>query len=403
MVGLFNSIVSVPIRMRCSRMSLSLASGPECDQACSKPEAVVDANPAKAAVPLPAKEGWDGYLVFDNDKVGIWTVKPYQVFPQYGTPEIVGLDDKGRCLVIVSYSGKWTPMVLGHDGKWLGGLTHGDIDPRISGSELYTGGRKGNLYQITSHPQGAADFRLIAYLPGREIHTILSGDLDPRTKGRELLVFTRPGGLFRLTPDGKDGKFITEHLQDLPGRVRDALILPGKGEASPEIVTVSRSGRLELLTIDSDGLKWSTLYQDEMGMGRLTPGPHEAGKPVVFYASHDDGRILRFAKEASGKWRAKTIFQGPQGPRGIAAGRFCNDPEIESIAVFGYSSEVILLTRKGKGPWKDQVIFEDCDKGHWLGTAELDGRNATRELIGSGYGGRIFMLARPPEYGLKTK
>jgi len=29
------------------------------------------------------------------------------------------------------------------DGKWLGGLCHGDVDPRIAGAELYTGGQNG--------------------------------------------------------------------------------------------------------------------------------------------------------------------------------------------------------------------------------------------------------------------
>lgn len=33
--------------------------------------------------------------------------------------------------------------------------------------------------------------------------------------------------------------------------------------------------------------------------------------------------------------------------------------------------------------------------------AEVDGRNGTRELVGSGYGGRIFLLSRPPGYGLE--
>ena len=40
-----------------------------------------------------------------------------------------------------------------------------------------------------------------------------------------------------------------------------------------------------------------------------------------------------------------------------------------------------------------------ASKGHWLGVAEVDGRNATRELIASGYGSRIVLLSRPPGYG----
>jgi hypothetical protein len=40
------------------------------------------------------------------------------------------------------------------------------------------------------------------------------------------------------------------------------------------------------------------------------------------------------------------------------------------------------------------------DKGHWLCSAEVDGRNATRELFLCGYAGRLVMLFRPPGYGL---
>ena len=58
-----------------------------------------------------------------------------------------------------------------------------------------------------------------------------------------------------------------------------------------------------------------------------------------------------------------------------------------------------MLSRKGGEPWKVETLFEDRDKGHSLAVAELDGRNATEELLGSGYGGRIFMLSRPVGYG----
>jgi hypothetical protein len=42
----------------------------------------------------------------------------------------------------------------------------------------------------------------------------------------------------------------------------------------------------------------------------------------------------------------------------------------------------------------------DVDKGHWLAAGELDGRNATDELVAAGYSGRVVLLARPPGYGL---
>lgn len=355
-------------------------------------------DPAKAEIPLPAEAGWGAFLLLDNESTGIWTVEPHQVFEQYGCPEVVGLDDLGRCWVLVSYSGKWTPLETVHDGRWLGGLAHGDVDPRVAGSELYTGGQKGNLYQVVPHPHGALDCRLIAHLSGREIHTLLAGDLDPRSPGSELLVFTRPGGLFRVSPTGSHGTFEVEPLQPLDGRIRDALLLPESAGQPPAIATVSRAGRLELLRIAEDGPRWVTLYADPMGMGRVTLRPARADEPVVLYASHDDGRILRLERGAADDWSVETIYLGPQGPRGIAAGRFDPDPAVETVAVFGYSGEVELLTR-GESGWRAETIFRDRDKGHWLATAELDGRNATREILCSGYGGRIAMLVRPPGDG----
>ena len=99
-------------------------------------------------------------------------------------------------------------------------------------------------------------------------------------------------------------------------------------------------------------------------------------------------------------WESEVVYLGPQGPRGIAAGRFHADPEVETVAVFGYSAKVELLSRRTGGTWEVETLFVDRDKGHWLCTAELDGRNATDELLASGYGGRIVLLSRPPGYGL---
>jgi len=79
---------------------------------------------------------------------------------------------------------------------------------------------------------------------------------------------------------------------------------------------------------------------------------------------------------------------------------FHPDPEVESVAVFGYSGKVQLLTRGPGDTWDVETIFEDRDRGHWLSVAELDGRNRTDEILGSGYGGRVFLLSRPPGYGL---
>ena len=359
---------------------------------CTLALALDQTDPTKGEVPLPAAPGWNARLVLDRGDIGIWTVRSFPVFNTYATPEILGLSDDGRCHVLVAYSGKWTPTDVVHDHKWLGGIAFDDVDPRLDGSEAYVGGEKGNLYQIAFYPYGTVDCRLIAQLPGLEIHSIVSRPVDGR---KELLVFTRPGALYRGTPNFDDGGFDVRFVEELPGRVRNAVILPGPGSAT--IATVSRSGHLRTLSVDG---MWTTIHEDSSGMGRLTlKWDHQSAKSIVMYSTLDDGRILRHER-VNNDWTTETIYQGPQGPRGVVSGVFTEDRSEESIVIFGYSGKVELLVRT-PGGWTSTTIFEDRDRGHSLTTIEIDGRNATTEIVGSGYGGRIFLLSRPPGYGVE--
>jgi len=361
----------------------------------------VPKEPKDGEVRLPAHAGWRATLVLDNGGVGVWTVDAFPVLPQYGTLEIVGLDDLGRCHVLEGYSGRWKPNMLLSDRRWLGGLAFGDVDPRVRGAEIYTGGQNGNLYQISGHANGVLDGRMIGKVPGFEIHTIIAGDVDPGSDGPELLLFTRPGRLYRVTPTGPHGAFETKFVQELPGRFRDALVLPSPPGTIPEIATVSRTGHLRILRMTPKGAEIRVVYEDRMGMGRLALRDGGAGESPILYATHDDGRILRFERAASGKWSHEVIYLGPLGPRGVASGWFDPDPKRETVAVFGYSGKVQLLTAPEKpgSPWKVETLFIDTDKGHWLCAAEMDGRNSTDEIISSGYSGRIVMLHRPPGAG----
>jgi len=385
---------TVPLPCAVLAVAVLLAAVP-----CSSQERSPNTDPRNGAVPLPSlSEEWRAHLVLDNDGVGVWTVDSFNVFEQFACPEIVGLDDKGRCTVLEGYSGRWRPVTTISDREWLGGLAFGDVDPRVSGCELYTGGKRGNLYQVPAYRNGVLDNRRIAHLPGREIHTIVGGDLDPTHPGKELLLFTRPGGLYRVSPTGPNGTFETKPLGDLAGRVRQAVVLPAKEGEAPEIGTVSRAGRFALLRITPDGPKWTCVYEAAMGKGRLALRPPRPGQPTVVYTTHDDGRILRHERRGKDAWHTETIYLGPQGPRGVVAGAFDKDPSVETVAVFGYSRRLEVLKRTPAG-WQVETIFEDLDKGHWLATAELDGRNNTREIITSGYSGRVVLLSRPPGYG----
>lgn len=356
------------------------------------------ADPTAGEVSLGSRGGFDATLAY-HGAVGVWTVECLPVLGQYGCPQIVALDDAGRCIVLNSYSGKWTPNVAVQDGQWLGGVAFADVDPRREGRELYIGGQRGNLYQVWPHPQGGFDANVIAYIPGHEIHTLVAGELDDARAGVELFAFTHPGGMYALQPGSEPGtRFDCRLVQKLTGRVRDAAVVTDSRTGRPAVVTVSRAGEVALLTMVDGAPEWRTIFSTAMGLGRLAVRPGRAGDPLVLYITCDDGRIVRLAEQRPGEYHAETIYAGPQGPRGVGAGRFHEDATVEAIAVFGYSRRVELLTRSQRG-WLAETIFEDADKGHWLATGELDGRNTTDEIVLSGYSGRVVLLARPPGYG----
>ena len=374
-------------------------------------------NPRTAEVPLATvASDWNARLVYECPPTGIWSVAAFPVFEQYASPEVVALDDRGRCLVFVSYSGKWTPKTIIEEGTWLGGLAHGDVDPRLPGAELYVGGKGGNLYQVGAYADGVLDARRVAHFAGHEIHTIVAGELDPRCAGPELFVFTRPGALYRVTPTGADGSFETTRLADLEGRVRGALVIPaadlgrssdgdGADGGADVVATVSRAGTLELVSVGADGVVRDVVYSAPMGFGRIARAPQRPGRGLVLYTTLDDGRVLRHAARRAGSWDTTTIHHGAQGPRGLVAGRFHADADVECVAVFGYGREVELLTARDDGHepagiWDAETIFVDRGRGHGLAVAELDGRNATDELVTCGYGARVVMLARPPGHGV---
>jgi ABC-type transport system substrate-binding protein len=363
-------------------------------------------DPRQEEVPLPSLGSWQASLLYASD-AGIWGLATAQVFPEYGCPEVIALDDRGRCTVLVSYSGKWTPIQTVEDGKWLGTFSHLDLDGSRQGPEMYAGGLRGNLYQIWMHEQGGCDARVIAYFEGEEIHTLVGGDLLPSRPGGELLVFCRSGAVFDVRPrvnpghDSASGSpFDAHRVGTLPGRVRDAVVLSSSDSGAPWIATTSRAQEVALVRMNGEGLDREVLLRQPMGFGRIARRRHEGQGPEVLYVSRDDGLILRLEGSAGAPWKEEVVYAGPQGPRGLAAGRFGTDPKSETIAVFGYSKRVQLLTRTAPGRWTKEDLFEDISGGHWLMAAELDGRNATDELVGSGYGSRVFMLARPPGYGL---
>ncbi len=339
-------------------------------------------TPSKADAALSAAPGWRATAALDLGSTGIWTTKVLDVFERYGGQEVVALDDTGRCHVLVQYAGKWTDHTAAHDTTWFGGLTHGDVDARKPGRELYVGAASGRVWQITPQPEGVLDANVIADLAGAEVHTLVALE-------GELLAFTSPGAMWRLRPRADDSRFEAREVALTRGRVRDAVRL-----ADGSLALVSRDGTLEVRAADALEREGALVLRVEGGLGRLA-----ASSTGVLYAASDDGVVWRCERGPTG-WSNERIFVGPQGLRGIVCGRFTLPTPREELALFGYSGEVVLLARAAEGSWSSSAIFTDRDKGHWLGVGELDQRNATDELVGSGYGGRVFVLAREPGYGL---
>jgi hypothetical protein len=349
---------------------------------------------------LGQRAGWNASLVLDlGPTTPLWTVASLKVFPHFGCDEVVGLDDKGHCHVLEGYSGRWTPFTLVNDPAWLGGIAQGDVDARIPGSELYVAGKSGNVYQVVAHRQGIVDYRWLANLEGREVHTLIAADVLPDHPGDELLAFTNPGALFVGWPRSDRDGFEFQKLEELQGRVRDAVLLPRENGGPVEVATASRAGLIEVFRFARGAVQHLPVHTARMGAGRIALRPPAKQEPLVLYSTRDDGTIWRHERRSADQWVNEAIWFGPQGPRGVAAGRFDADPAVETLMVCGYSAKVELLRKDGDG-WHTETVFEDRDKCHWIARAELDGRNATDEVVVTGYGGRIVLLSRVPGYGM---
>jgi hypothetical protein len=344
--------------------------------------------------------GWMASLLHEDAQAGVWGVAALQIFPQYGSPEVVVLDEAGRCLVLVSSAGSWNAQPAVTDGAWLAPLAHADVDPELEGPELYVAGKRGIVYQVVGHKSGALDARVVAEVHGYEIHALVAGELDPSRPGPELLAFTVPGGLCLLRPAAGRARFDVEWLQELPARVREALVLPAFTGGGPLIATVSRAGRLELLQLGPEGPRWQLVHAEPTDFTGLAMRPLALGPEAVLYTTTDDGRVLRHQKDFTGRWQAEILHVGAPGARGLVAGRLSEDPAAECLAYFTRNGEVVLLERGADG-WKAETIFVDRDRGWRLALAELDGRNGTPEILCAGYSGRVVLLARPPGYGLR--
>ncbi len=343
-------------------------------------------------------EHWAAQTIHSGDD-GVWYAHVDQVVEAHAPPEVIATDDAGRLFVLSVYSGKWTPHQVTPDRQWLAPSRPADIDPRLPGRELYAAGQAGSIHQVTLRPQPFARFTLesreIGHVAAEEFHTVLTAELAEGA-GAELLAFGISGAVYRASPSGAAGAFRVERVGHVGGRVRDALVAELPGSERATVLGVSRAGHLLAMQLDRQGLTSRVVLHESQGLGRIARGR----KRGTFYVTRDDGVLLRVMFDAPGDVAREPILVTDQGLRGVAAGRFFADDR-EAVAVYGYNGIVQLVSRGPDGSWQVTDIWTGAQKGHWLTTGELDGRNSTDELVAAGFDGEVVLLSRRPGYGLE--
>ncbi len=381
--------------------------------ACSSdPSLLPQDDPSKGEIRLSGSApGWDAFHLFTTDCWRLHALGGGMLTNYYGSPQVVVLDEKGRCIILQSDSGKWSSTVVVEDGRSCSAWAHGDVDPRVEGTEVYVGGGSGNVYQVVHQGRKGWSTVMVGTIPDASLSKFIVGDVNGAHPGNEMIALTNNGPIYEIRVDAKDQGFVFEQIGDLGSRCRDAVLLPGDSRKPPRVAALLQTGEVALVTRTEKGFDRKPLCSEPMSIARIArkptakrtgPGGVEGGgaEPEVVYVARTDGLILRFAERPDGTWMRDMIYAGPTGPRGLAAGNFDSDPRTETVAVFGYSKKVQLLTARPGEPWHVETIHTDFGGGHWLAAVELDGRNSTDELVGGGFSFHVFMVARTPGYGL---
>ena len=376
--------------------------GPRQWNCTGSPDDLPVGDPGTGEIPLPgAAPSWNAFHLFTSDTWRLHSIGAGHLTHEHDSPQVIVLDEKGRCVILQGDSGKWSSGVAVEDGTPMSAWARGDLDPRIAGPELYVGGRSGNLFRVTSTGRRSYAAELLGCVPEASLSRFVLGEIDPGHPGHEMLALTNNGPVYDVRPGrAPDDGFTLEQIGDLGTRTRDSLLLPGIDGRPPRVAALLQTGEVALLVRTPEGFDRTPLCQEEMSIARMGRRPPREGEGEVIYVARVDGLILRFAEQEDGTWEREPIYAGPSGPRGLAAGRFAEDPDVETVAVFGYSKKVQLLSRRDDDPWEVETIFTDTGGGHWLAAAELDGRNVTDELVGGGFSYHVFMLTRGPGYGL---
>lgn len=375
------------------------------------PDDLPQADPAGGEVPLPkASAEWNAFHLFTSDTWRVHAIGAGHLTRPDGPPEVLFLDELGRCILLTGDSGKYSPRVVVEDSASMSAWAAGDLDPRVPGTELYVGGGSGHVHRVNARPkrrwvagQAAPESppsTVVGSFEGASLSKFVLGEIDVSRPGNEMLAFTNNGPLLDVRPDPNDGDgLVLTQIGDLGARCRDAVLLPATDGRPPRIAALLETGEVGLLVRTEAGFTKSSMCQEDGSIARLARRAPSAGQAEVVYVARIDGLILRFLEQADGTWQREPIYAGPNGPRGLAAGHFDVDPAVETVAVFGYGKKVQLLRRRPGSAWEVETIFVDTGGGHWLTAGELDGRNTTDELVGGGFSYHVFLLTRIPGAG----
>jgi hypothetical protein len=294
---------------------------------------------------LEAAGGFEARVLYEGD-AGIWTVEACDLLAPYPGPEIMALDDEGRTKILVQYGGRTAAFPAVMDGTWLGGLAFGDADPRVEGGELNVGAQRGHLYQVVAHPKGGFDSVVIATFPGREVYSLVVADAFGE-RGGELLAGLSDGRLVHVAPppDGSR-RWLAREVHPEPGRIRQFAAFPSpRSPGRDALALVSRAGRAVLLEPAGGGFEVTVLGAANQGFARIAQGRERAHGYPTLYAIGDAGEVVRFEAVDGGEWSARTITFTPLGGRGIAAAELDDRNATDEILISGYSKRVVLLSR----------------------------------------------------------
>lgn len=366
--------------------------------ACGSPRDVS----ADAATGAPVV--WTATTVWTGDGK-VECVRTGDADPLSPGPEVVGVDDRGR-VIVVRFPEARAEVVFQHTAR-LTGLLVADVDPSVAGAEIYAGGHLegetgGAVFQIVLG--GSTPRTRLVYRGDAFVHAM--GCAPPAAPGGSpQLVVTDYAAQVRLATPAPGGDvwparlLHTEPPTDVVEgtEMKDVVVgrIGGRGPRTAFIAV--KSGRGIVLDLDDGTVDVALVERGGIARAALD----DAGR---LWLAGTEGRVLRVDGGPAG-WRVTPVFQDVAGLRGVVRGRFPVDGGVAPIAVFGYANACRALRPGSDGAWAATTLFEDEARGHWLAAADLVPGNAGDELALASYAGALRILvpsAAPRADGIRT-